>query len=195
MPDWGPMVTPISDLDMTRYPDLTRQNALSADGRTSGNADLGHQKGIFSHGNIMGDVHQIIGFDAFLNPCFPVCRAIDGVVRPDLDIIVYLYNSQMGDFVIDPIIRGVPESVAADDGSRMDGHAAADSGAVQYGDIGENFHVAANDHMVSQYHMGMKGDPIPKGDMILNNRKRRDGNIFTHLNILTHMGTRTDTGP
>ena len=89
---------PIPDGNMSGHPDLSGQDHPFPQDSTAGNSHLGDEQGIFADHYIMGHMDQIVGFDPGLDPGLAQGRPVDGIVGPDLTIIVNLDEPSLGDF-------------------------------------------------------------------------------------------------
>jgi len=61
----------------------------------------------------MGDVDQIVCFNPPLDPGFPQGTPVNGVIGPDLHIIVYLDCAHLRNFVVSLPVGGKTESIAS----------------------------------------------------------------------------------
>src|SRR2546430_7421360 len=98
---------------MTKHPDLSRNHHFFADARTSSNTGLCRDDGMFADRHVVRDLHQIVDFDAFLNPRPPKSRAINRRVSSDLGVVVNLDDSDLRNLLISAVHEFKSEALGA----------------------------------------------------------------------------------
>ena len=108
-----------------------------------------HYKTLFSHHNIVPDLHQVIDLCASANNCRAERPAVDGDVRANLHVILDDDMPNLRDFAVNAAVHNVTKAVGAEDRAGMDAHPPANLGLRIEHDVGEKLRLLSNDAIVS----------------------------------------------
>ena len=104
----------IADMNVPGDPDLTGQNHVTPNRRTSGYADLGHQDGVFPNGDIVRDMNQIISLYTVFDMRHTESTAINGIPSADFHIVADLDAADLRYLVVVVVHPDEAEAIGRD---------------------------------------------------------------------------------
>jgi hypothetical protein len=105
-----------------------------------------------------------------LNDRLAECGSVDCDVRPELDVIFDRNSTELGNFVMAPLILHIAESITSDHRAAMHDHPRADRTAFSDNHVGiqqcivSDRCIVANKHTGIECHPRTDDDPVPQGD-------------------------------
>jgi hypothetical protein len=132
----------------------------------------------------VSDVNQVVGFNPLADVGFTEGPSVDGIIGPDLDIVIDLNNSRVRNFVITLAVRRKPETITSNHRTGMNDYPIADDTPRLYGYIGVDDDIIANNDIVPDNDCGMKPNTITDGNLTADNRRRADRKALAVLKFL-----------
>jgi hypothetical protein len=102
------------------HPDLPGKRHARPQLGAAGDSGLGHQQGVLPNDHVVGDLHKIVDFTAFLNPSAPEAGPVHGGVCADLNVIVHLDDANLRNFDMPTAGPFKAEAVAPQHHTRME---------------------------------------------------------------------------
>jgi len=149
----------VTDADMAHNARLAADDDAPADAGAPRDAYLCHDYRVLAHYYIMGDLHEIVYFDAFLNPGPAQSRPVDGGIGADLHVVVDLDDADLEYLTVFLPGDGKSEPVAADHDPGMEDDAPAYKAALIDRDVGIKYRIRAYGCIVPDHDTGMENGP------------------------------------
>jgi hypothetical protein len=122
----------VSNLKVSRYPDLSGQDHVISKPRAARNAHLRDQKTILAHYDIVCNHDKVIDFCAALYPGSAKSCPIDRSIGADLHVIVDLHYAGLGNFYMPALfVLGVSISIRAYYSTRVDNNPVSDDAPIE----------------------------------------------------------------
>src|SRR6185369_16520360 len=122
---------------MTGEPDLAAKDHVIAQAGAAGNPGLGNDQAMFAQRNVVPNLNQVIDFRPAADDGRAERPAIDGDVRPDLDVVADDHIADLRHLAVGACVEHVPETVGAYDRAGVNADVLADFGVGIENDVGE----------------------------------------------------------
>ena len=182
------------DHDMIPDPDVADKARLTADNDAfsqccaSRDADLGDHDGVFSDHHVVGDLDEVIDFYPSLDPGPAKGAAVDGRIRPDLDVVIDLDIADLGDLHIVLSGSGKSEAVTPDDDAGVEDDPPADQAAAVDG------HAGMKDGGLADNGIPADEDPRVEDRLVLDARPSTDVDAGIDHGLGRNIGPGFDAG-
>ena len=117
---------PFPDREMPAYSRLPGENGAIAHRCRPGHTNLRHQQAFLTDAHVVGNVHQVVDLGPAADHSVVDAAAIDGGVGANLDVVTDDTAANVRNLAMRSVAKHVPESVAADAGSRMHDRASSE---------------------------------------------------------------------
>src|ERR1700733_8943212 len=130
---------------------LATDHDAASDLGTTADSGLGGNDGILAHIHIVGDLDQVVQFGSGPDDGRSDRRPVDRCVGPDLYIVFNLHVADLRPLLDASVRRRCkPEPVAADNGTRMNGHLLADETVVINLYPGMQYRIVAYPYIIAE---------------------------------------------
>src|SRR5271157_708917 len=174
----------VSDRHMVFKPYLARENHVLTEGRASRNAHLRYDDGVFSDGNIVSDLHEVIDLDAPFDQRLSQGAAIYRGVCTHFDIILYHKRTELLYFPVLHTIPGVSEAVAAQHRTRVDDDPFADRDSAVQGHVWIDQSLFTDPHVFAYVREGIDSHSPLDDRSFAHIDKRQDSRFGRYLCLL-----------
>ena len=111
-----------ADRHMTSHSCLAAEHDVILECRTPSNSNLGAQDAVFTNGDIVPDLHQVIDLGALADQRSAKSRTIDRTIGSDFNIVLQNYVSNLRDFLMTAPDEFVSKSVTSNHNARVKSH-------------------------------------------------------------------------
>ena len=101
---------------------MATDHHVTADGCTTGDANLRNQDAVLSHCDIVGNLDEIVDFGALFDEGLTECRTVDRYIRSQLNVIFNDDTAELGDLMVSALMLHVSEPVGSNYGSTVHDH-------------------------------------------------------------------------
>ena len=176
-----------TDIDMAHRADLAAERDVVADIRRAGNARLRDDEAVRPDLAVVTDVHEIVDLRAVADDRRAHRRAVDAVMRADLDIVLEHDVADLRHLRMHAVLRRETETVRADDGRAVDDAALADAAMLAHGRVGVDDRILPDLAVLTDIDAGIERDAVADHGVIIHAGERQDRDILAELYILADM--------
>jgi hypothetical protein len=145
-----------ADFQMPGDTGLGQEEGAGTDLGAAGDAGLGHQRRAGSELDVVGNDAEVVDLHAPANARTAEPRAVDGAVRPDLDVVLEHHVAQLGDLLQPAVlVELVAESVAANHHPGLEDHPVPEVTALPHDHAGVQDALCTDDGIVVDHRTGV----------------------------------------
>jgi hypothetical protein len=186
---------PVSNPDVADYSGLSGQDHPVTEPGASRNTHLRYQQAVLAYYDIVRNHDKIIDFCASLYPGCAESSPIDRGVGADFHVIVDLDYAGLEDFYMPALfVLGVPVSIRANHGSRVDNDPVAYDAPVEDGNPGVYQTPLADPNLFAYVSAGPYPGPLAYARIVSNVRERTGRNSLTEQDTFADKSGRMYSG-
>src|ERR1700733_12729981 len=106
---------------------------------------LRHHQTMFSHADVVRDLHEVVDFGSFADGCRSQRASVYGDVGPDFHVVLQDDVPDLWHFAMDSGVKHIAKTVGANNRASVNAHALAHVGLIVNDDVGEKPRLGADD--------------------------------------------------
>ena len=173
--------TLVSNGQMTRDADLSRNGHAITDNGASGNTGERTNDAVLTNNAVMADLHKVVDLRASADAGPAKAATVNGRVRANLNIVANLGEANLGNLLMFAVDGLVTKTVCAQDDPAVQSHAVAEDRALAKADARVEQAVRTQSAPVTDVTASADDGAVPDNDLIFNHCVWLDGNVLAEF--------------